>query len=150
MPYYSFANVVAAISGPNGNFDFGFGSGNSEGGISVEPVEDSNSMTIGADGTGMHSLHSGKAAIVTIRLLKTSPTNALFETMMNLDRAGGIGHGSNTITIRDTAQGDLITCQQCAYARPPSVTYAKDGGEMVWTIHSVVTDYDFGSGVLAA
>jgi hypothetical protein len=150
MAAYGFANVMAAIAGPNGNFDFGFGSGNSEGGISVVYVEDKNTMTIGADGSVMHSLHSGKAAIVTVRLLKTSPTNSQFETMYNLDVAGGIGHGQNTITVRDMARGDIVTCQQVAFAKFADVTYAKDGGEMVWTFHSGVTDSDLGAGIVAA
>lgn len=150
MPTFAFANTLASISGPNGNFDFGYGAGNSEGGITMSFVEDVNTMTIGADGQVMHSLHSGKGAIMTVRLLKTSPVNALFEAMYNLDRAGGTGHGQNTIAIRDMARGDHITGQQVAFAKPPDITYAKDGGEMVWTFHSGVTDFDLGDGIAAA
>ncbi len=34
-----------------------------------------NTMTIGADGEVMHSLHADKSGTVTVNLLKTSPTN---------------------------------------------------------------------------
>jgi hypothetical protein len=150
MPAYSFMNTAAAISGPNGNFDFGMGSGNAEGGISIAWVEDINTMNVGAGGEVMHSLHAGKSAIVTVRLQKTAPVNSLFETMFNLDRAGGIGHGQNVITVRDMARGDFITCQQVAFAKPPDLTYAKDGGENVWTFHAGVADFDLGTGSIAA
>lgn len=146
MAAYAFANTNASIVGPNGAFDFGMNAGNSEGGITVSFVENKNTMTIGADGSVMHSLHSGKGAIMTVRLLKTSPTNALFEAMYNLDVAGGSGHGANTITIRDTVRGDIITGQQCAYAKFPDVTYAKDGGEMSWAFDCGIVDIDLGAG----
>src|SRR3954471_5374952 len=117
MATYSFLDNMCAISGPNGAFSLGAGTGNTEGGISIVQTEDKNTMTIGADGEGMHSLHAGKSGTVTIRLLKTSPTNAQLSSMYALDTAGGVSHGKNTITTRDLARGDVITCQQVAFAK---------------------------------
>jgi hypothetical protein len=150
MATYSFLDNMCAISGPNGAFSLGAGTGNTEGGISIVQTEDKNTMTIGADGEGMHSLHAGKSGTITIRLLKTSPTNAQLSSMYALDTAGGASHGKNTITTRDLARGDVITCQQVAFAKYADITYAKDGGEMVWTFHSVKIDYVLGSGLAVA
>lgn len=150
MPTFAFADTMAAISGPNGNFSFGAGSGNTEGGITVAFVEDKSTMTIGADGVGMHSLHSGEGAIITVRLLKTSPTNAQFSNMYKLDTAGGATHGKSTISIKDLARGDDITCQECAFAKFPDITYAKEGGECIWSFHSAKTNIDLGDGLAVA
>lgn len=141
---------MAAISGPNGAFDFGAGSGNTEGGITVTMTEDKSTMTVGADGQVMHSLHAGKSGMVTVRLQKTSPTNALLSTMYALDTASGIAHGKDTITIRDLSRGDTITCQQCAFAKFADITYAKEGGEQIWTWHAGIIDFILGSGLPVA
>jgi hypothetical protein len=38
-------------------------------------TEAKNTMTVGADGEVMHSLHAGKSGTITVTLLKTSPVN---------------------------------------------------------------------------
>ncbi len=43
--------------------------------ITVTQWAAQNTMTIGADGEVMHSLHADKSGTVTVNLLKTSPTN---------------------------------------------------------------------------
>ncbi|GAB7212501.1 hypothetical protein OS31_40110 [Dickeya oryzae] len=75
MPTYSFMDVTATLVGPTGSIDLGYGSANSDEGITVTMAEAKNTMTIGADGEVMHSLHAGKAGTVTINLQKTSPVN---------------------------------------------------------------------------
>jgi hypothetical protein len=136
---------MCSISGPNGSFSLGYGSCNAEGGISVVMVEDKNTMTIGADGCVMHSLHAGKGATITVRLLKTSPTNAQLSQMYGRDTQNSGQHGLNTISIRDMARNDVITAQLCAFKKFADVTYAKDGGEMVWTFDAGVVDFYLGS-----
>lgn len=147
MPSYSFQDNMAAISGPNGAFTLGYPSGNAEGGITITMTEDKNTMNVGADGSVMHSLHSGKSGTVTVRYQKTSPTNAQLSTMYALDTAGAATHGKNTITLKDLARGDDITCEQCAFARFPNVTYAKDGGEMEWVFHAGRITFKLGDGI---
>ena len=98
----------------------------------------------------MHSLHAGKGANITVRLLKTSPTNSLLSTMYKGDTENSGQHGQNTISIRDLQRNDVITAQQCAFAKFPDITYAKDGGEMTWTFHAGIVDFDLGSGLAVA
>tara|TARA_R110000868_G_scaffold128723_6_gene337063 strand:+ start:2557 stop:3009 length:453 start_codon:yes stop_codon:yes gene_type:complete len=146
MATYSFQDVTAAIIGVGGSINLASGAGAAEEGISIEAVQDKNVMTIGADGAGMHSLIADNSATVTVRLLKTSPTNALLQTMYNLQTFSGALHGSNTITVRDISRGDSITLTQCAFKKRASVTYAKEGGMMEWAFDAIRTTQILGIG----
>jgi hypothetical protein len=125
-------DVNASIVGPGGSFSLGYGSGNSEEGITVAMVENKNTMTIGADGSVMHSLHAGNGGTVTVRFLKTSPTNQQLAEMYDTQRVSSALWGQNTIVISDPARGDTITCTNVAFQRWPQVGYQKDGGVQEW------------------
>ena len=144
---YSFLDVNAAIVGPGGGFSLGAGAGAAEEGISVEQASEIDAMTIGADGSGMHSLIANAAGKVTIRLLKTSPTNALLATMVAFQRTSGANHGQNTLTIVNKTSGDVITCEQAAFARVPNIDSAKEGGILVWEFNSTKISVALGAGV---
>jgi len=146
MATYSFLDVNAAITGAGGSINIGSGSGNSEEGITIEQVEDKNVMTIGADGQGMHSLVAGDAATVTVRLLKTSPTNALLMNMYNYQKTSSVLWGSNTIVISDLGRGDLETLEQVAFKKKPANTYAKEGGMNEWVFDAIVSATVLGVG----
>lgn len=133
---YSFLDVNAAITGPGGAFSLGNGSGVSEEGISIAANEDIGNMHIGADGSGMHSLHADKSGKVTVRMLKTSPTNQQLSSLYAFQTASGASYGQNTIVITDKSRGDVITCENCGFARAPDVNYAKDGGVLEWVFNS--------------
>ncbi|EEN5923401.1 DUF3277 family protein [Salmonella enterica] len=66
MATYSFTDVTASISGPTGVIDLGYGSASSEEGITVAMAGPKNTMTIGADGEVMNSLHADKSGTVTV------------------------------------------------------------------------------------
>lgn len=144
---YSFLDVHAAIVGPGGSFNIGAGSGNAEEGLTVEPSEDLDNMTIGSDGSPMHSLHADKSGKVIVRLLKTSPQNALLGAMLALQRTSASLHGINTLTVTDLVRGDVITCQNVAFAKVPTITYAKDGGMNEWHFNAGVIDVGLGGGL---
>ena len=146
MASYSFRDVTAAIIGPGGSVNIGFGSGSSEEGITVEAAEDTNVMTIGADGSGMHSLSVNDGSLVTVRLLQNSPVNSQLQLMYNLQSSSSALHGRNVITIRHTAQGDFITLTQVAFKRRPNMSYAKQGGMVEWTFDAVRTAQILGIG----
>lgn len=134
---YSFLDVQAAISGPGGNFPLaGDESGNSEEGITIEPTGDKNIMTVGADGSVMHSLKGDRSGTVTVRLLKTSTINAALAGSLQLSDDVEFPPRPNTITTATWPRGDTITCQKVAFAKNASKTYAGDGGIMEWTFHA--------------
>ena len=146
MATYSFQDVVAAISGVGGSINLAAGAGVAEEGITIEPMEDKSVMTIGADGSGMHSLVANEASTVTIRLLKTSPVNKQLQEMYNQQTKSSANHGKNTITVRDAVRGDNITLTEVAFKKRPTVTYAKEGGLMEWTFDAIKTTAILGSG----
>lgn len=146
---YSFKDVIATIRGPNGNFEIGSDSGIAEEGISTEQIEDKASMVIGAGGQAMHSLHASNAGRLTIRLLKTSPLNALLSDMADADFASAAVYGQNQIVVRDIYRGDFLTATGCGFVRKPNNAYAKDGNiiEWQWNCESIIQQ--FGSGTPA-
>jgi hypothetical protein len=142
---YSFLDVQATIAGPGGSFNLGNGAGNAEEGIDIEMVEDKNTMTVGADGTPMHSLHAGKAGTVTVRLLKTSPVNAKLQAMYDLQSQSSSLWGQNVISINNTASGDNVGCRSVAFKKSPKNAYAKDGGSNEWVFDAGAIDSILGT-----
>ena len=139
MSTYSFQHVVATIIGIGGAVALAAGAGSAEEGITVEPVEDANTLTMGADGSGMHSQIVGEASTVTVRLLKTSLVNALLMVMYNIQKKTPGAHGTNVININDIARGDNITLTGVAFKKRPAISYAKDGGMNEWTFDAIRT-----------
>jgi hypothetical protein len=144
MATYSFMNVTASIVGPGGSFSLGYGSNNAEEGISIDPAGDKNTMTIGADGGGMHSLHADRSGTVTIRLLKTSPVNQQLMALYKSQTTNPANHGQNTITVRDIRRGDVAVCQECAFKRLPANQWSKVGNTIEWTFDVVTIDETLG------
>ncbi len=101
--------------------------------------EDKDTMTIGADGTPMHSLHAGKAGTISVSLLKTSSANALLSAMYDLQTVSSSLHGQNVITVMN-AQGDISTGRVAAFKKRPDLKYAKDGGMNVWAFNVGLID----------
>lgn len=139
---YSFLDTQAAIVGPGGTINIGAGSGSAEDGITAEMIEDKNTMTIGADGAPMHSLHAGQGGKITVRLLKTSPANAQLSAMYAIQTTSSALHGQNTITIKNAPLGDSITGALCGFKKFPTVVYGKDGPMNEW-------EFDVGSLVMS-
>lgn len=142
---YSFLDVNAALSGPGGIISLGQGAGNAEEGITITPTNPKNVMQVGADGYGQHSLRADKSGKVTVRLLKTSPTNQLLSAMYAFQTASGATHGQNTLVINDRSRGDVITCQQVAFAKAPDLTYATEAGSQDWEFDAVRIERTLGS-----
>lgn len=97
MSTYSFMDVTATLTGPTGSIDLGYGSASSEEGIVVAMGGPKNTMTIGADGEVMHSLHADKSGTITVNLLKTSPTNKNCRWRIT-PRASLLPHGGITLS----------------------------------------------------
>lgn len=143
---YSFLNVNATIAGPGGVVNLASGAAAAEEGITIEPVEDKNVMTIGADGKGQHSLIASDAVKVTVRLLKTSPVNAALQLMYNLQSASSALWGINVITVVDSGRNDYTAVQGCAFNKRVPLTYAKEGGINEWVFDGIAANSILGSG----
>ena len=132
MATYSFMDVTASLSGPTGEIDLGYGSASSEEGITVAMGGPKNTMTIGADGEVMHSLHADKSGTITLTLLKTSPVNKKLSLAYNAQSQSSATWGNNVIVIRNTASGDISTARSCAFQKQPDFNNAKEGGTVAW------------------
>jgi hypothetical protein len=146
MGTYSYKNVVGAIDGPGGNFQIAQGVGTAPEGISISMEGDKGSMTIGADGEGMHSLHASRAGTVTIRTLKTSKLNALLSAMYNSQSENSADYGTNTMSFDDVVSGDSWTIQEAGFRKFPDTSYATDGGTMEWAFNCIKIHGILGSG----
>jgi hypothetical protein len=123
---YSFNDVVATLVGPTGSANLGYGASVAEEGIKIAPGGDKNTMRIGADGNGMHSLHADNSGSVVVRLLKVSPINAILMAMYDAQKASTNLWGQNVIVVRQVASGDIHTATRCAFKKKPDMDYAKD------------------------
>ena len=146
MATYSFLNCVAALVGPGGAINIGSGAGVADEGITLSPVGDRDSMITGADGSVMHTLNADKSGTLTVRLLKTSPTNAQLSLMFAMQTVSSALHGLNVITVRDTARGDVATCRQVAFRKLPVLSFTKAGAIQEWEFNAGVVDILLGTG----
>ena len=111
---YSFLDVQASIYGPGGNVSLaGDEAGVEQGGITVTPAGERSKMTVGADGSVMHSLLGDKSGTVSVKLLKTSSVNAALQIMYNLQPTTGAQHGMQTLetALANLYRQKLITAE---------------------------------------
>lgn len=147
MASYSFLNVSAVLVGPGIATNLAAGAAAAEEGITIEPGADKNVMTIGADGKGQHSLVADDSAKVTVRLLKTSPVNALLMAAYDLQTASASLHGQNLLTVSNSGQGDLSILQSGAFAKKPKIEYQKEAGMYEWTFDFIQANTILGTGL---
>lgn len=145
MSVYSFQDVQATLVGPTGVINLGYGAAIAEEGISIDMAGDKNTMMIGADGEGMHSLHADKSGTVTVRCLKTSPTNAKLQAFYAAQTLSSALHGVNLITVTNPKSGDVTTARSCAFKKKPSLSYKKDGDIIEWVFDALKIDSILGT-----
>ena len=143
---YSFLDVAAAVSGPGGSFDIGAGTGLAKEGITIAMIEPKASMTIGADGSYMHSLHAGKGGTIAFRFLKTAPVNAILSQMYVFETSSSANYGQDLITIRNPVRGDTVLARGCGIAKFPDNVYAEEGPMLEWMFNCGMIDQILGSG----
>jgi hypothetical protein len=131
MSTYSFLNVQASIIGPGLVAQLGASAGAAKEGLSTEFDEDKTTVTTGADGAIMTSLRASQTGRIIVRLLKTSPYNAVLSNAFNFQRVSAINWGNNLVRVVDKARGDVVTGRQM------SVTFTTSCGKWQdsrWTL----------------
>jgi hypothetical protein len=148
MATYSFLRTSTRPSAvPGGSFQLGSGSGNADEGISFDDADPKNTMTPGADGQVMHSLHASNAGKVVVRLLKTSPVNAQLSQLYANQKKRRARCGGRT-------SSPSTTWPAATWSRPgrwrspstPHAAYAKDGNVMEWEFDVGALDILLGTG----
>lgn len=145
MSTYSFLDTTATLTSDDATIDIGFGAAVAKEGITFAMATDKNTMTIGADGQGMHSLHADKSGQVTLRVLKTSPVNAQLKNLYDLQQNNTKKWGKNTITFNHTGSGDNGTASKCAFKKVPDLTYADEAGTVEWVFDAIAIDMKLGA-----
>jgi hypothetical protein len=129
---YSFKDVHATLAGPGGTISLGNGANVAEEGISCEQIEDKTSWQVGADGSVAYSLHAAEIFRVTVRLLKTSPTNQQLSQMYTFQKGSSLNWGQNTLVVSNTITGDQYNGAQVAFVKFPSNNFAKEARNVEW------------------
>lgn len=134
---YSFLDTNCSIVGPGGAFDLTGGAAKE--GITIEPREEKSKLTIGADGSGMHSLRADKSAKVTVRLLKNSPVNALLSVMYNFQETSSSLWGQNMVSLNSNI-GDEIALRDGSFVKQPRLVYDEEGPMNEWEMEFIYMD----------
>ncbi len=95
-------------------------------------------MQTGAGGDIMHSLNASDSGRITIRLLKTSPTNALMSQLYNFQKNNPSAWGQNQFRGADIVRGDVVTGTELALSRHTPLSYAKDANINEWILQGKV------------
>lgn len=145
---YSYTDVLAAISGPGGQFTLGGpDTAAAEEGITITWGEENNTQNIGADGSVMNSMHASRAGSVTFRYQLASPIRKPLSDLWTFQRQSSIFWGRNVITIEQVALQDVFNLSGCAFVRFATTTYPKIGTMQEWEFHVGVIDPRLGPGI---
>jgi hypothetical protein len=142
---YSFLDVQCGLVSPQASFTLSE-NGIAEEGITIAMAGPKQTRTMGADGTGMLSLHASNAANVTIRLLKVSPINAMLNALYREQMVSSASWGGIQITVGNPVLGDNIVCQLGGFTKQADVPYATDGGIMTWEFEFISVSEMLGNG----
>lgn len=145
MATYSFQDVTASLVSPTGVIQLGYGEATAKEGITIARANDKNTMTVGSDGEGMHSLHADKSGQITLRYLKTAPVNAKLMAMYDAQSLSSALWGKNLIEVTQTAAGDIATARSCAFKKAPNLNYAEDGDIVEWVFDAIKIDSILGT-----
>ena len=146
---YSFLDVQCSLKGPGGAFDVA-SAGVSDESIRIAMVTDKNTMIIGANGDGMHSLKANKAVRITISLLKTATGNAQMNQLYAYQSTSSAFWGQNIMTIKNPISGDSITATAGAFSKQSDLAFSTEGGLNSWVFDFIDSDEVLGNGLQTA
>ena len=142
---YSFLDVTCSLVSPQASFSLSE-NGIAEEGLRIVMAGPKNTRTMGADGSGMMSLHASDAGDVTVNLLKVSPINALLNALYRQQKVSSASWGGIQLTIGNAILGDNIVAQLGAFQKQADVGYVVDGGFMIWPFEFISISEILGNG----
>ena len=150
MGVYSFLDTSVSIVGPGvnvnieggtpGSEQIGSSAGAAKEGVTVAFDDPKDTKVVGADGAIMHSLHASQAGKFTVRLLKTSPINAVLSQAYAAQRGSAANWGQNVIVLTNNVLGDVAEGAQMAFEKFPDNEYAEDGNTLTWVFTGLVDE----------
>ena len=118
----------------------------------IEYESDAFEDVVGTDGEVTRSKSNDGRATVTIRLMQSSPTNALLSALHTSDRnaPGGVGVGPFYLQdLSNLVGGTLLVGEKCWIAKPPDSSWDRTPTEREWKIRVAKLDGLDGGGVQA-
>jgi hypothetical protein len=111
--------------------------------VQIEYESDAFTDKAGVDGEVSRSKTNDFRATVTIRLMQTSPSNALLSVLHNSDKntPGGVGVGPFYLQdFSDGITGALYLAEKCWIAKAPDSSWAREAGVREWKIRCAKLD----------
>lgn len=116
--------------------------------LTLDENTDTYSMVVGTTGDVCRSKGFDRSAILTIRLMQTSPSNDILSALHNSDFRAPNGAGVVTFSLRSSASGRFVfTAPDAWVAKPPAVTLDRGATVREWkiAIADLSARYDGGS-----
>lgn len=108
--------------------------------VSIEFDEPAFKDVKSIDGKMTRSKTNDRSATMKIRLMDSSPTNALFSTLHRLDMALPNGAGVGTFSVRDRNGLSLHFSDKAWISAPPNVAYGQLAQVREWTFRCEYMD----------
>ncbi len=118
--------------------------GFAEDGLTVAFDEDSFMLNTGADGEQTRSRSNNESALITLRLMQTSESNAVLNNFYQADKAGGTGKFA--FLIKDLNGSELHAAEEAWVQKPPEAAFGKESATREWTIRCGRMTSIFGAG----
>lgn len=109
----------------------------------IEYDTDAFQDVVGTDGEVTRSKSNDGRATITIRLMQSSPVNALLSALHTSDRnaSGGVGVGAFYMQdLSNLVGGTLLTAEKCWIAKPPDSGWDRTPTEREWKIRVAKLD----------
>jgi hypothetical protein len=100
----------------------------------VEYETDAFSDVCGTDGEVTRSKSNDRRATVTLRLMQTSPSNALLSALFNLDANSPGGAGVGPFLLANGLTGTKLAGEKCWIAKPPPSKWDRTPTEREWKV----------------
>ena len=109
--------------------------------LKLDHDEPSFTLKKGADGNVTRSKTYNGVMKVTLTLMQTSEYNAIFSTMLNIDKRGKNGAGIGPSAIKDLQGATLYFASKSWIEGPPTAAFGREATHREWTFIFADTEF---------
>jgi hypothetical protein len=102
--------------------------------ITIEFNEDQYIHVKSTDGMSTRSKSNNVSAILTLKLMQSSPSNDALSALWALDQLGNNGAGIVPLRINDKSGRSVYTALECWISKHPDVAFDREPTAREWTI----------------
>lgn len=126
---YSMKNVAVTVDG-----QAVIGVWDGDDAVTIEPLEDTGTMLVGADGSSIFSQSANEGATITLRLQHTSPTHRLLHQRYARQRARGVRVVGFPVNVIDVDSNEGGSADQVFIQRAPTDSKGTNAGVREWVL----------------